>query len=74
MLDEWLGKLVDLPKSEKEIDKWMKRQAGRCLERGHDDVAEWCEKGLCDSFERREYLGEEAKGIYVEMIRASEKI
>ena len=52
----------------------MKRQAGRCLERRDDDLTEWCEKRSWDSIERREYLDEETKGIYVEMIGVSEKI
>ena len=33
---------INLIRTDKEADKWMANQAPRCLERGDEDITEWC--------------------------------
>ena len=62
-IDDCIDKCRDISPNERIVERWMMRQAKRCLERGDEDWSEWFGKKRWESFNRRDFCDEEANKI-----------
>ena len=68
-MKDYIDKCRDTSQTERIVERWMMRQAERCLERGDEDQTEWFEPKRWESFNRREIYDEEANKMLRDLCR-----